>query len=456
MGRELSWPDAEHDIELAQSLLHGMEAASDDRDEDSSASDSIPPTLSLIDRFDTVLETGRQIASALSREAIFAAVQQTALTLLRGEQCIVAVITGGDRAEETAIICGDVKEYSRTLLREALEREKAVIFSEAALDRSESFVLSEVRSAICAPIFVRGRIAACFYVTHGQIAGLFGEDELRLAEFVGTIAGAALENAENFADLQQMTRTLENRVQKRTADLERRSQELARSNAELQQFAHVASHDLQEPLRTVISYCQILKRRYGDQLDAAAGEFLEFAVDGAERMKTLIKDLLTFARVDTRGVEFRPTDCAEILNAALANLRTAIEETDTVITHDDMPRVMGDPTQLMQVFQNLIGNAVKFRAGRRPRIHVGAERRDGQWLLSVRDNGIGMLPEDRERVFLIFQRLHSRREYEGTGIGLAVCKKTIERHGGQIWVESELDKGSTFYFTLPRAEDADY
>lgn len=229
-------------------------------------------------------------------------------------------------------------------------------------------------------------------------------------------------------------------------------EELRRSNAELQQFAYIASHDLQEPLRMISSYMQLLERRYKDQLDESAKEFIEYAVDGANRMQRLINDLLKYSRVGTRGGEFEPTDLSAVFEAALANLRIAIQESGAEVMAEPLPSVLGDQTQLLQLFQNLIGNAMKFRRERvTPRVRVGAERRDGEWLLSVSDNGIGIEPADAERIFLIFQRLHGREQYEGTGIGLAVCKRIVERHGGSIWVESEPGEGSVFYFTLPAA-----
>ncbi|MCS6290730.1 MAG: hypothetical protein H8K10_17370 [Nitrospira sp.] len=236
--------------------------------------------------------------------------------------------------------------------------------------------------------------------------------------------------------------------------LEESVAELGRSNADLQQFAYVASHDLQEPLRMVSSYTQLLARRYKGKLDADADEFIAFAVDGANRMQRLIQDLLAYSRVNTGGRQFEPTAMETVLQAALDNLTNAVKESQAFITHDPLPAVMGDDKQLVQLFQNLLSNAVKFGGAQPPRIHISAKQADGEWLFSVRDHGIGIDPQYADRIFVIFQRLHTREEYPGTGIGLAICKKIVERHGGRMWVESELGKGATFYFTMRDEEPA--
>lgn len=233
------------------------------------------------------------------------------------------------------------------------------------------------------------------------------------------------------------------------AALARRSEELARSNAELEQFAYVASHDLQEPLRMVGSFVQLLERRYKDVLDAKGREHIGYAVDGARRMQMLIQDLLAFSRVGTQGKEFTPTNFDNVVRLVLSNLREAISESGTKVDCASLPTLPADDTQMVQLFQNLISNAVKFRGEQNPRIHITAEPSDASWKFAVKDNGIGIDPRHSERIFLIFQRLHNRREYAGTGIGLAICKKIVDRHGGKIWVESEPGKGSTFLFTLP-------
>jgi PAS domain S-box-containing protein len=237
--------------------------------------------------------------------------------------------------------------------------------------------------------------------------------------------------------------------------LRRSAEELARSNEDLEQFARIASHDLQEPLRAVCGFLKLLQERYEPQLDDEAKELIGCSVEGATRMSQLISDLLAYSRVDRKGKEARPTDAGKALIAAMANLHGSIQEAGVTVIHEELPMVQADSLQLLQLFQNLIGNAIKFRSPDRPcQVHINARAECGQWLFSVRDNGIGIPREAFERVFVIFQRLHIRKKYTGTGIGLAICKKIVERHGGRIWIESKVGEETTFYFTLPAARSA--
>lgn len=231
----------------------------------------------------------------------------------------------------------------------------------------------------------------------------------------------------------------------------RQLQELERSNAELEQFAYVASHDLQEPLRAIVGYLQLLEQRYRGRLDADADEFIGYAVEAGRRMQALVNDLLAFARLGTQRQPPRPVDADAVLQSVLEGLRTVLVETEAVVTHDRLPVVLVDEAQLRTLFQNLIANAVKFRGERAPRVHVAARPSGPAWTFAVRDNGIGIDRRHQDRIFVMFQRLHTRAEYPGTGIGLAMCKKIVEGHGGRIWVVSEPGAGSTFYFTLPGA-----
>ncbi|MEE8470803.1 MAG: PAS domain S-box protein [Dehalococcoidia bacterium] len=248
----------------------------------------------------------------------------------------------------------------------------------------------------------------------------------------------------NFSDITERKQAEE--------DLSKVMANLERSNKELEQFAYVASHDLQEPLRMVASYTQLLGEHFRGQLDDEAASFINYATDGATRMQTLINDLLAYSRVGTRGKELEPTDCNAVLAQAITNLSIAIGEANATVTNDELPTVAADSAQLVQLLQNLVANAIKFHSEEAPLIHVSAREEGGEWLFSVRDNGIGIEPRFAERIFIMFRRLHKRDQYPGTGIGLAVCKKIVDRHGGRIWVESEPAKGSVFCFTIAKAQ----
>ena len=297
-----------------------------------------------------------------------------------------------------------------------------------------------ISRSLAAPILHGGQVIGLFHVANKQTD--YDADDAALLEAIAGYVAPILSARRQRARLEEARARAEGKL-KQTV------QALARSNRELEQFAYVASHDLQEPLRMVASYTQLLARRYEEKLDDDARDFIRYAVDGANRMQRLISDLLSYSRVSSRGRQPEEADSHAALVEAVANLAAAIAEGGAIVTNDDLPTVRADRSQLVQLFQNLIQNAVKFRSGQPPHVHVSAARRDAEWVFSVRDNGIGIAPEHRERVFEIFQRLHRRDEYGGTGIGLALCKRIAERHGGQIWLESEVGAGSTFHFSLP-------
>ncbi|NJO76289.1 MAG: response regulator [Leptolyngbyaceae cyanobacterium RM1_406_9] len=301
---------------------------------------------------------------------------------------------------------------------------------------AEWFQQFQIKAKLVVPILLKNELWGLLVVHQCTSPRVWSSFEIELLQQLSDQVGIALAQA----------RLLEQESHQ--------SQELVRSNAELEQFAYVASHDLQEPLRMVASYVQLLERRYQDQLDQNARDFIAYAVDGTIRMQELIQALLSYSRIGTRGKEFHQADCQSALARALENLRLAIAESEAVITHDPLPELMADSIQLTQLFQNLLSNAIKFRSDRPPVIHIGAVQKDESWLFSVQDNGIGMETRHGDRIFAIFQRLHSRAKYLGSGIGLAISKKIVERHGGQIWVESIPGEGTTFYFTLPLGDRA--
>jgi PAS domain S-box-containing protein len=305
-------------------------------------------------------------------------------------------------------------------------------------------LIAATRTELAVPILHHGEVLGNLDV-QSPIIGAFHDLDIDYLRALAEQVSIALSNARLYQQAQQEI-SERRRIE---AELNRLMDVLARSNEELEQFAYVASHDLQEPLRMVTSFLQLLKSRYHSKLDSDADEFIDFAVDGATRMKTLINDLLIYSRVGTASKPYLPISGDEVFNRATANLRVVIAESGAKVTHDPLPVILADDTQIVQLFQNLIGNALKFRSDRAPHIHVGVETKGDQWVFSFKDNGIGIEPEYKERIFIIFQRLHLSTDYPGTGIGLAVCKKIVERHGGKIWVESEPGQGATFCFTLP-------
>ena len=313
----------------------------------------------------------------------------------------------------------------------------------ASLPEASQFLIDMgMQSLIFLPVFVRDRTFGLVTVI-SQNKHHFSDEIIDTLGFGVERLGVLVENS-----------ILHDESEESNKELQSLAEALSRSNGELEQFANIVSHDLQEPLRMVSSYMQLLESRYKNVLDADAQLFIGYAVDGAKRMQTQIRDLLAYSRLATQGSPFDPTDCSDVLDLALSNLTVSIQESKATITSDPLPVVMGDNPQLVSVFQNLIGNAIKYTGDKTPRIHVSAVESGKDWLFSFSDTGIGIEAEYADRIFLIFQRLHGKGEYDGTGIGLAICKKVIERHGGRIWVESEPEKGSTFYFTLPKEKSS--
>ena len=346
-----------------------------------------------------------------------------------------------------------------------------------ALWEREKDELEYLAAELFIPASARNELVGVFVLGSKRSELHYSSDDVTTLITVANQTAVAIENARLFWQLEGMVEALsvahdelELRVQERTSQLatanealqaenaerlraeeaiQRYAKELERSNKELQQFAYVASHDLQEPLRMVASFLQLLERRYAEKLDQNAKDYIYYAVDGAKRMQTLILDLLEYSRVGTRGKSFIKIDLNEVIQQVQSNLKVAIRENKAKIACDQLPMVFGDDTQLIQVFQNLIGNAIKFHGKQSPEIHVSSKRKNGNYEILVRDNGIGIDPRYAERIFLIFQRLHNREDYPGNGIGLAICKRIVERHGGTIWVESKDEQGATFHFTLP-------
>ncbi len=275
-----------------------------------------------------------------------------------------------------------------------------------------------------------------------EFASLFVDDDLNLLTIFAQQTAMLLENFRILDDQRMYSQDLERTVQART-------EALKRSNDELRQFAYIASHDLQEPLRMVVSYLQLIDSRYVSQLDNDAREFIGFAVDGAKRMKNLIEGLLAYSRVETQVQNFATVDTQKILDDVRNLLKVSIEESGATIVNDPLPKIKANEAMIVQLLQNLVSNAIKYQKDNKPTVHVNAARQNKDWLFSVKDNGIGIDAKDLERIFVIFQRLHARNEYPGTGIGLAVCKKVVEHHGGRIWVESKVGEGTTFFFTIP-------
>lgn len=339
--------------------------------------------------------------------------------LKQGEACIHHCTSTDER------LCAGIFAGTQETMAQVLE---------SGFMASEVIRVPEPYSVAFLPIIQESRPIAVMAVAHRSASPL-PKGALNIYLAVAGLAGTTLANLASQERLQQSKRDLEKALE------------------EMQKFARLASHDLQEPLRMVASYVQLLQKKYANQLDAKGAEYCSFAVEGAVRMQDMIHDLLQYSRIDTKGEPFRPTDLEIVLRNTLASLGADIETSGAEITHEDLPTVIADPSQMKVLFQNLIGNAIKFRSIEPPLIQVRVQKQAGEWLFSVKDNGIGIDPRYTQRIFDVFERLHRRGEYPGTGMGLAVCKKIVERHGGRIRAESQVGRGSTFFFTIPALQD---
>jgi signal transduction histidine kinase len=401
-------------------------------------------------RLAALIELGQKLASEHDADRLLESVCRAAREIVSAKYAVVGIssddasmpdqyFASGLSTEEAGLLSSS--PTLQELLSEVISNRRGVRSPSVECD-FESPGPPMTTSFLGAPILTQSHLYGWLCVTGKTSADEFSAEDERLAMTLAAQAAVAYENARRYAEIQQHAAVLEQRVQERTL-------ELKRSNAELEQFAYVASHDLQEPLRMVSSYCQLLEQRYKGQLDDKADKYIGYAVDGALRMRNLINDLLEYSRVGTRAREFQPVDSQRVFALAFANLHKLIQETNSVVMCDSLPTVMGDDVQLVSLFQNLIGNAVKFQGEEPPRVFVSAKQIGDDYLFSVRDNGVGIDPQFFDRIFVIFQRLQTKTKYPSTGIGLAICKKIVERHGGRIWIESEPGKGSVFYFTIP-------
>ena len=387
-------------------------------------------------------EIGRIISSSLDIDDVYAGFAEQLRTLIHFDRLAISLVNLDDNTFANAYVLGDAvpgRQQGEVADLEGTVTNEAVISRRARVIQGDPKVL-EARypnfigypSVVLAPMIYRGEL---FGVLNARSSVLNAYTE-KDAEIISRVAA-------------EITPAVANSLL--YADIVRTQQDLARSNDDLEQFAYAASHDLQEPLRTITSYIGLIRDRYADSLDDTAREFIHFAVDGAERMRTLIDDLLDYSRVETQGRPFQSVNCNRVAEYVIGALDQTIRQANAVVECSRLPVINGDESQLSRLFQNLIGNALKFRGDADPHVRLWAELQDDEWVFAVQDNGIGIAPEHRMGVFGMFTRLHSRSRYEGTGIGLALCSKIAQRHGGRIWVDSEVGKGSTFRFNIPVA-----
>ena len=389
---------------------------------------------------ETLGEIGRIISSSLDIDNVYAGFGEQLRSLIQFDRLSISLVNMDDNTFTNAYTIGDeipgrnpgeVIELEGTVTNEAVRSRSAMVVQGDFLEMERRYPnLIKYPSVVLAPLIYRGELFGVLNARSQEMNAYEGKD----AEMLSRVAA-------------QITPTIANSLL--YADIVRAQDDLARSNSDLEQFAYAASHDLQEPLRTITAYLGLVKERYGEGLDDTAHEFMDFAIDGAERMQRLISDLLEYSRVGTQGRELQPVNCSRIIDGVLVSLNEAINNQKAKVECSPLPIVNGDEAQLARLFQNLVGNALKFTGDAVPRIQIWAELQGSDWVFSIKDNGIGIAPDYQERIFGMFARLHSRTKYSGTGIGLALCSKIAQRHGGRIWVESEVGSGSTFRFNIP-------
>ena len=403
-------------------------------------------------------EIGRVISSSLDIEDVYALFADQTLHLIPYDRISINMIREETGEFITAYVIGEavrgraVGETTRiagTFTEQVIRNRQATVFhpgsKEAMLGRFPGLgpeYESGIRSFLSVPLIFNDRVIAVLNF-RSLSEDTYTHQDLEVAQLIGAQVAGAIANSQLHAETVEADRVLQEQAV-----------ELTRSNAELEQFAYVASHDLQEPLRVIAGYVNLLEERYGDRIDEDGRDFIAFTTDAVHRMRSLINDLLDYSRVESDGNPFEQVDCNRALGNALADLGVSIQETDAEITSEPLPEFSGDPVQISQLLENLVANAIKFRQDDvAPKIHVSCHRNDSNWQLSVADNGIGIRPRYQDRIFGMFKRAHKRSKYPGTGIGLAMCSKIVERHGGTIWVESEIGEGSIFHFTIPAQED---
>ena len=406
-----------------------------------------------------IAEIGRIISSSLDIQEVYAGFAEQTRNLIPFDRIAINLILSETDDFMPAYVFGkavpgrgvsEVSSLAGTLSGEVRQQRRAIVYHSITRDETlkQYHGLSReygigLRSFLSVPLVYGDAVIGVLNFRSLKM-NAYTEHDAEVAQLIAAQVAGAIANSRLHAE------TVE-----RDIILQQQAEELVRSNADLEQFAYVASHDLQEPLRVIAGYVHLLEERYADELDQDARDFIGFAVDATHRMRTLINDLLEYSRVESHGNPFEAVDCNSALTEAMADLEVSITESEATVTSDPLPEVFGDPVQIAHVLENLIANAIKFRKeDAHPVIHVSSCRNGEGWQISVEDNGIGIRPRYHDRIFGMFKRAHKRSKYPGTGIGLALCSKMVERHGGRMWVESQVGQGSTFHFTIPTGEEA--